>query len=393
MKIDTRLAERLKKINPSATLAITSKAKKLKSEGRDIITLAAGEPDFDTPDFIKTAACEAIRGGFTKYTPTTGIPELKKAICEKLKSDNSLNYSPSQIVVSCGAKHSIFNALMVLVRRNDEVIIPLPYWVSYPEMVNLCEGRPVFIKTSPENNFKMDVKDIEAHITLKTKVLILNSPSNPSGCVYNFKELKEIADICVAKKIFVISDEIYEKIIFDNAKHISIASFNPDIYNLAITVNGMSKSYSMTGWRIGYLGGPQDIIDAISKLQDHSTSNPASIAQKAALAALNGGSEFIRGMSAEFQKRRDFCVAKLKKIKKLHAITPGGAFYIFCDISETRLDSLTFAEKLLEEASVAVIPGNAFGMDTYIRISFASSIRELEIGLDRIESWINKTVA
>ncbi len=392
MKIDTRLSERLKKINPSSTLAITSKAKKLKSEGKDIITLAAGEPDFDTPDFIKAAAIDAIRGGFTKYTPTTGTPELKKAICEKFKNDNSLNYAPNQIVVSCGAKHSIFNALMVLLRHNDEVIIPLPYWVSYPEMVNLCEGRPVFIKTSHENNFKMTIKDIEAHITLKTKVIILNSPSNPTGSVYNSKELKEIADICVAKKIFVISDEIYEKIIFDNNKHVSIASFNPDIYNLAITVNGMSKSYSMTGWRIGYLGGPVDIIEAISKLQDHSTSNPASISQKAALAALNGGNEFIRGMSAEFQKRRDFCVEKLKKIKKIHIVKPDGAFYIFCDISKTHLDSAAFADKLLQEASVAVIPGNAFGMDTCIRISFASSIRELEIGIDRIEAWIDRTV-
>ncbi len=392
MKIDTRLAERLKKINPSLTLAITSKAKRLKSEGRDIITLAAGEPDFDTPDFIKAAAIEAIRGGFTKYTPTTGIPELKKTICQKFKADNFLDYLPSQIVVSCGAKHSIFNALMVLVRHNDEVLIPVPYWVSYPEMVKLCEGRPVFIKTLQENNFKMSLKDIEAHISLKTKVLILNSPSNPAGCVYNSKELRDIADICAAKKIFVISDEIYEKIIFDNNKHVSIAGFNPDIYNLTITVNGMSKSYSMTGWRIGYLAGPQDIIDSVSKLQDHSTSNPTSIAQKAAVAALNGGSEFIRGMSAEFQKRRDFCIEKLKKIKKIHVVKPDGAFYIFCDISKTHLDSLTFADRLLEEASVAVIPGSAFGMDTHIRISFASSIRELEIGLDRIEAWIDKMV-
>ena len=218
MRIDTRLAERLKKINPSSTLAITSKAKKLKSEGSDIVNFAAGEPDFDTPDFIKAAAIEAIKAGFTKYTPTTGIPELKKIICEKFKKDNSLDYQPSQIVVSCGAKHSIFNALMVLIKHGDEVLIPSPYWVSYPEMVNLCEGRPLFIKTSPENNFKITVKDLEKHITPKTKVFILNSPSNPTGCVYNDDELKEIAKICVAKKIFVISDEIYEKIIFDELK-------------------------------------------------------------------------------------------------------------------------------------------------------------------------------
>ncbi len=390
MKIDTRLAERLKKINPSSTLAITSKAKKLKSEGRDIITFAAGEPDFDTPDFVKTAAIEAIRTGFTKYTPTTGIPGLKQAICEKLKNDNCLNYSPSQIVVSCGAKHSIFNALMAIINRNDEVLIPSPYWVSYPEMARICEGRPIFIKTSRENNFKIKPEDLETHISLKTKAFILNSPSNPTGCVYTENELKEIAKICAARKIFIISDEIYEKIIFDNIRHISIASLGQNAYDSTITINGLSKSYSMTGWRIGYLAGPQDIVDEISKLQDHSTSNPNSIAQKAAEAALRNGGDFIKNMAGEFQKRRDFCVEKLKKIKKLKAVTPDGAFYIFCDISKTKLNSLTFAGRLLDEALVAVIPGNAFGMDNYIRLSFATNIGEIETGINRIQEWIDK---
>lgn len=390
MRIDTRLAERLKKINPSSTLAITSKAKKLQSEGRDIVNFAAGEPDFDTPEFIKSAAIDAIKAGFTKYTPTTGIPELKKNICEKFKQDNSLDYLPSQIVVSCGAKHSIFNALMVLVRHGDEVLIPSPYWVSYPEMVKLCEGRPIFIKTSSESNFKITVKDLQRHITPKTKLFILNSPSNPTGCVYNYDELKEIARICVAKKIFVISDEIYEKIIFDNLKPVSIAALSKDIYDLTITVNGLSKSYSMTGWRIGYLAGPPDIVEAISRLQDHSTSNPASISQKAAVAALSAPGDFTNNMAREFEKRRDYCVERLNKINQLSFIRPEGAFYIFCNISKTRLDSLTFADRLISESLVAVIPGVAFGRDDYIRISFATGIEQLEKGLNRIEEWLGK---
>lgn len=390
MRIDTRLAERLKKINPSSTLAITSKAKKLESEGRDIVNFAAGEPDFDTPEFIKSAAIDAIKAGFTKYTPTTGIPELKKIICEKFKKDNSLDYPASQVVVSCGAKHSIYNALTVLIRHGDEVLIPSPYWVSYPEMVNLCEGRPIIIKASPENNFKITAGDLKRHITSKTKLFILNSPSNPTGCVYNYAELKEIAGICVAKKIFVISDEIYEKIIFDGLKAVSIAALGKDIYDLTITVNGLSKSYSMTGWRIGYLAGPQDIVEAISKLQDHSTSNPASISQKAAVAALKAPSDFTNNMASEFQKRRDYCVERLNKIKQLGFIKPEGAFYIFCNISKARLDSLTFADRLLSESLVAVIPGAAFGRDDYIRISFATGIEQIEKGMNRIEEWLER---
>lgn len=390
MRIDIRLAERLKKINPSSTLVITAKAKKLRSEGRDIVNLAAGEPDFDTPEFIKEQAIEAIRSGFTKYTPTTGIPELKKLICEKFKQDNALDYSPNQIVVSCGAKHSIFNALFVLVNPGDEVIIPVPYWVSYPEMVNLCQGTPRFIRTQPENDFRITIKDLEKQINTKTKLLILNSPSNPTGCVYGLDELKDIAKICVEKKIFVLSDEVYEKIIYDNLRHISIASLNKDIYDLTITVNGVSKSYSMTGWRIGYLAAPLDIVDAISKLQDHSTSNPTSISQKAAVAALNARDDFSKKICQEFEKRRDYCVLRLKEIKRIDYVLPGGAFYIFCNISRTALDSLTFANRLLDEALVSLIPGNGFGMDDYVRISFATSMEQLEKGMDRIEEWLSR---
>jgi aspartate aminotransferase len=390
MKIDTRLAERLKKINPSSTLAITSKAKKLKSEGKDIVNFAAGEPDFDTPDFIKDAAVEAIKSGFTKYTPTTGIPELKKLICQKFKKDNSLEYSPDQIIVSNGAKHCIYNALMVLLNRSDEVLIPTPYWVSYPEMVNLCEATPRFIKTTAANNFKISVTDFIKHITPKTKVIILNSPANPTGSVYSRSELEAIAKICVDKNIFVISDEIYEKIIFDGLKHESIASFNKDIYNLTVTVNGLSKSHSMTGWRIGYLGAPVDVANAISNLQDHSTSNPNSIAQKAAVAALSTPEDFTHKLCQEFAQRRNYLVARLKLIKEISFCLPQGAFYLFCDISKTGLDSLTFAKRLLDEEYVSVIPGISFGMDDYIRISFATSQLELEKGAERLAKWIAK---
>lgn len=390
MRIDTRLAERLKKINPSSTLAITSKAKKLKSEGKDIVNFAAGEPDFDTPDFIKSAAIAAINSGFTKYTPTTGIPDLKKLICQKFKKDNSLEYAPGQVVVSNGAKHSIFNALMVLLNRNDEALIPLPYWVSYPEMVNLCEGAVRFIKTNPANNFKITASDLSKHISAKTKVLILNSPSNPCGCVYSRSELEAIAKICVSKNIFVISDEIYEKIIFDGLKHDSIASLNKDIYDLTVTVNGLSKSHSMTGWRIGYLGAPSDLANAISNLQDHSTSNPNSIAQKAAVAALSAPEDFTQGLCLEFAKRRDYLAQRLKVIKKIGFTMPQGAFYMFCDISKTKIDSLVFAKRLLEEEYVSLIPGCSFGMDDHIRISFATSMEELQKGMDRIEKWITK---
>jgi aspartate aminotransferase len=389
MRIDIRLADRLHKINPSATLSITSKANTLKSQGKDVVSFAAGEPDFDTPEAVKQKAIEAIRAGFTKYTSSTGTPELKKLICEKLKRDNGLHYEPSQIVVSCGAKHSIFNALFVLVDRNEEVLIPSPYWVSYPEMVHLCEARVRFIKTLPENNFKMTVDDLRQGITSHTKALILNSPSNPTGCVYTPDELKKIAQVCVEKKIFVISDEIYEKIIFDRNKHVSIASLGPEICSLTITVNGLSKSCSMTGWRIGYLAGPADIVEAISRLQDHTTSNPCSISQKAAVAALEMPEEFSRHMTLEFTKRRDYIVERLRRIKKIGYCLPGGAFYIFCNIAKTKLSAFDFASRLLADELVALIPGESFGRDDYVRISFATSQEQIKKGMDRIERWVN----
>ncbi|MBU1090971.1 MAG: pyridoxal phosphate-dependent aminotransferase [Candidatus Omnitrophica bacterium] len=390
MRVETRLAERLNSINPSQTLAITSKAKKLKKEGKDIVNLAAGEPDFDTPDFIKEKAYQAIKEGFTKYTPITGIPELKEAICKKFKKDNNLIYSPSQIVVSNGAKHSIFNTLFALIDKEDEVLIPSPYWVSYPEMVNLCQGIVRFVGTTIENDFKIEVKELEKYITPKTKILILNSPSNPTGALYSTEALEAIAKICVERKIFVISDEIYEKLIYDNLKHTSIASFNKDIYDLTISVNGLSKSFSMTGWRIGYLAAPPDIVEAISRIQSHTTSNPVSISQKAALGALEAENDFSSHVCKEFQKRRDYVVSRLNEMNKISYAMPKGAFYIFCNISKTGLDSLTFSNRLLDQMLVSVIPGKAFGWDDYVRISFAASIEQLTKGMDRLEEWLKK---
>jgi len=389
MRIDTRLSERLKKVSPSSTLAITSKAKRLKSEGFDIVSLAAGEPDFDTPEFVKEAAIEAIKSGFTKYTPTSGIPELKKAISEKLRRENNLEYSSEQIIVSSGAKHSIFNALFVLINPGEEVLIPLPYWVSYPEMVRLCNGVPRFIKTTAGNSFKINAATLKEQLSAKTKVLILNSPSNPTGCVYSENELRDIAEVCVKNKIFVISDEIYEKLIYDGLKHYSIAGFNKDIYNITITINGLSKSHSMTGWRIGYLAGAEDIAEAVSRLQDHSTSNPNSIAQKAAVAALGNRGDFFNDIVQDFQKRRDYCMERLNKMARIKAILPSGAFYIFCDISKSGLKSADFANRLLDEKYVGVIPGEGFGLNNYIRISFATGLEQLKKGMDRISEFLN----
>ena len=388
MDIAARLADRLKKVKPSSTLAITSKARKLKAEGFDIVTLAAGEPDFDTPDFVKEAAIEAIKSGFTKYTPTAGTPELKKLICAKFKKDNSLEYAPEQVVVSCGAKHSIFNILMALVNPGDEVLIPSPYWVSYPEMVNLCSGSPRFIQTNAQNRFKLSAQDLAGNINQKSKVLILNSPGNPTGCVYTQEELREIADLCVKHNIFVISDEIYEKLIFDGLRHTSIANFNKAIYDLTITVNGFSKSYSMTGWRLGYLGAPVEIAGAISRLQDHSTSNANSIAQKAAVAALNAPDDFYEKIRVQFQERRDYCISRLKSMPKIIPVIPQGAFYIFCDIAGTKLSSAEVAKRLLEEKYLSVIPGEGFGAGNFIRLSFAAGMENLKRGMDRLEGWL-----
>ncbi|MFC1703443.1 pyridoxal phosphate-dependent aminotransferase [Candidatus Omnitrophota bacterium] len=384
------LSKRVLNVSPSATLEVTALAKKLKSEGHDVVNFAAGEPDFDTPQEIKNAAKKAIDEGFTKYTPSIGFPSLREEISLKFKRENGLQYSPEQIIVGSGAKHCLYNILQAIAQENDEVIIPRPYWVSYPEMAKLSAATAVFVETTEKNNFKIQPKDLLGLITKKTKALILNSPSNPTGCIYDAAELKEIADICVNKKILVISDEIYEKLIYDNIKHVSIGSFNDKILQQTITVNGVSKAYSMTGWRIGYLGAPLEIAKAIKKIQDHSTSNPASISQKAALQALQLPAEQIEQMRSEFEKRRDYILSRLDGIKNIAYCKPLGAFYVFCDISKISNDTKNFAKKFLEEKKVALIPGIGFGKEGWVRMSFATNLENIEKGMDRLEAWVKQ---
>jgi len=384
------IAKRLQKISASPTLAINALVNKMKKEGKDVISFAAGEPDFDTPKHIKQAAIDAINKGFTKYTATSGIMELKLAICEKFKKDNNLIYKPENILVSNGAKQCLYNLIQVLVDPNDEVLIQIPYWVSYEEMVKLAEGRCVFLK--PNKQLKITANQIEQSITAKTKIFILNSPSNPSGIVYDKKELEEIARVCVRHNIIVISDEIYEKLIYGK-KHYSIASFNDKINKLTVVVNGASKSYAMTGWRIGYCAGPKEIIKSASSLQDHSTANPNSIAQKAALAALTGSDDCTQEMAREYRKRRDYMIARLRAIKGIEVNMPDGAFYVFVDVSglynKDIKDSVSFCTAFLKQFLVGAIPGSAFGDDRYIRLSFATSLENIKEGLQRLEKFAN----
>lgn len=385
-----KLSKRAQNLNPSLTLSITAKAKEMKKQGLDVVSFGAGEPDFDTMFHIKEAAKKAIDEGFTKYTASSGIIELKEAICAKLRRDNWLNYDPKNIIVSTGAKQSLFNAIMVLVDPGDEVIVPVPYWVSYEEMVKISEGKCVFLKT---NNFKINTQDLEKAITPKTKMLILCSPSNPTGVVYDEKELKQIAAICLKHNIYILSDEIYEKLIYGK-KHISIASVNEKIKKLTIVVNGVSKAYAMTGWRIGYMAAEEEIIKAASRLQDHTTSNPTSISQKAALAAINGPEDHVAKMVYEYKKRRDFMVDRLNRIDGMIANRPDGAFYVFANVSKFYSDevkgSMDFCKRLLEDAYVAAIPGLAFGDDRYIRLSFATGMEHIKRGLDRMEKFCEK---
>ena len=382
-----KINSRIRELEGSATLAITARAKELKAQGSDIVNFAAGEPDFDTPDSIKEAAIKAIKEGFTKYTPSIGTIELRKAIAQKLEKDNHLTYSPSQIAVSCGAKHSIFNIIQVLADEEDEVLIPSPYWVSYPEMVKIAGARSTFIPTTVQAQFKMTADQLVKYISPKTRILILNSPSNPTGMVYSKEELAALAEICVRHNIFVISDEIYEKLIYDTTGYCSIASLGKAIYDLTVTVNGVSKAYSMTGWRIGYCAGPQEIIEYINKFQDHTTSNPASISQMAALAALEESQEKVSAMREEFKKRRDLMASCLKKIPQVNFLIPQGAFYIFCDFSKYG-DSALLAKRILDETKVAVIPGDSFGAKGFLRLSFATSQERIEESCARIADWI-----
>ncbi|MFA5088386.1 MAG: pyridoxal phosphate-dependent aminotransferase [Candidatus Omnitrophota bacterium] len=384
-----RMNRRVRHLVGSSTLVITARAKELKAQGRDIVNFAGGEPDFDTPEPIKQAGIRAIQEGFTKYTPSTGTLQLKEAIVEKFRKDNQLNYHTSQIAVSCGAKHAIYNVIQVLVDDGDEVILPAPYWVSYPEMVKLSGATTQILKTSPETKFKITAKQLAEHITSKTKLLVLNSPSNPTGMLYSPKELEDIAEICVKKGIYVLSDEIYEKLLYDGLSYTSLAAMGKEIQDLTITVNGVSKTFSMTGWRIGYCAASEEIIEYIKKFQDHTTSNPTSISQMAALQALRSPEESVEAMRKEFETRRDIMMAALDNIPAIRYIKPQGAFYLFCDVSAIG-DSEKIAKRVLDEVGVAIIPGDSFGAPGYVRLSFSTSVERIKEGVKRIAEWVSK---
>ena len=385
LKINSRIG----KVVGSSTLAITAKAKELRAQGCDVVNFAAGEPDFDTPASIKAAAIQAIEDGFTKYTPSIGTLELRKAIAEKFKKDNQLDYTPAQIAVSCGAKHSIYNIIQVLTDEGEEVLIPSPYWVSYPEMVKLAGATSKILPTSAQTHFKITAQQLSENITDKTKLLILNSPSNPTGMLYSKEELESIAEVCVKRSIYVISDEIYEKLIYDAPQYTSLAALGKEIRGLTITVNGISKAYSMTGWRIGYAAGPEEIMGYIKKLQDHSTSNPSSISQMAALQALREPEESVIVMRDEFKRRRDLITSAFDQIPQVEYIMPEGAFYLFCDFSKLGV-SLEIAKQILDDVNVAIIPGEGFGAPGFMRLSFATSAERIQEGTKRIAQWIKE---
>lgn len=392
------IAERAKKIKPSPTLAVDSKAKELKAKGFDVVNFGVGEPDFDTPEHIKEAAIKAIKDGFTKYTPVGGIDELKEAIVEKLEKENGLKYGKENILVSCGAKHSLYNIAQALFGPGDEVIIPAPYWVSYPDQVLINDAQPVIVETYEEDNFTIRPELLKEKITKKTKALILNSPSNPTGFIYDRKTLERIAEIALQHNIYIISDEIYEKLIYDGESHISIASLGDEIKEKTIVVNGLSKSHAMTGWRIGYAAGPLEIIKTMTKIQSQSTSNPTSIAQKAAVAALKGPQDSVEGMRQEFEKRRNYLVNELNNINGISCRMPKGAFYAFPNISKVLEkknngknieNSMELSIYLLEKALVALVPGSAFGAEGFIRISYATSMENLKKGIERIKEAVD----
>lgn len=395
------LSRKAQAVKPSSTLAITAKAKELKEKGIDVVGFGAGEPDFNTPENICDAAIKAIHDGFTKYTPAQGTLELRKAICEKFLQFNGLKYEPDQVVVSNGGKHSLTNIFTAILNPGDEVIIPAPYWLSYPEIVKLADGIPIFIKTDRKQNYKVTAEQIEAVCTDKTKALILNSPNNPSGMIYTREELEAIAEVAIRKDFYVVSDEMYENLIYGDDQAVSIASLNDEIYKRTITCSGVAKSYSMTGWRIGYTGSSKEIAKLMASVQSHQTSNPNSIAQKAAYEALVGPQDSVNRMKEEFNKRRDYMYERISGIKHISALKPQGAFYLFVDIGET-LNLIykgeivgtvgNLAKILIEDFNVAVIPCDDFGFPDHIRLSYAISLEQIKKGLDRIESFANQLV-
>jgi aspartate aminotransferase len=387
-----RISRRAAALSPSLTLAIDAKAKQLKAKGLDVVGFGAGEPDFDTPQHIKDAAARALADGFTKYTPSSGIVELRQAIAEKFRRDNGLTYKPSQVIVSCGGKHSCYNVVLATCQEGDEVIIPAPYWLSYPEMVKLAGATPVILPTTDATEFKVTPDQLRAAITDRTRLFILNSPSNPTGGLYSAAELKALGDVCVAKGVLIMSDEIYEKLVYDGAEHVSVASFSPAHFEHTIIVHGFAKAYSMTGWRLGYLAAPEPIARAIDAIQSHSTSNPTSFAQKGAVAALTGPQDHLKVWLAEYAKRRVFAHQRLNAMPGVSCVNAKGAFYLFPNIAKTGLKSTEFCARLLDEEKVAAVPGIAFGADDYFRISYATSLANIEKGLDRMEKFVRRLV-
>lgn len=391
-----QISEKSKAISPSPTLAIDSKFKQMKQQGIPVVGFGAGEPDFNTPDFIKASGIEAINNNFTRYTPASGTVDLKKAICAKMKRDTGLDYDISNVIISNGGKHALTNAFMAILNPGDEVIIPAPYWVSYPEMVKMADGTPVFIDTTEESNFKFTMDQLEKAYTDKTKALVLNTPSNPTGMIYNVDELKQIADFAVKHSIYIIFDEIYEKLVY-NGEHINIATLGEEVKSHTIIVNGMAKTYAMTGWRIGYAVADAAVVKAMSNMQSHATSNPNSIAQYAATDALNGEQSFIDEMKAEYIKRRNYMVERINGIEGLSCLNPDGAFYIFMNVKDVLgkehygkviNTASELCEDILDKALVAMVPSEGFGIDGYVRLSYATSMETITTGLDRIEEYL-----
>lgn len=380
---------RVSKVPPSMTLEITAKGKAMKAAGIDVCSFTAGEPDFDTPYHIKEAAKKALDEGKTKYGPTAGEPVLREAIANKLKTDNNLDFKPENVLVTNGGKHSLFNLILALIEQGDEVIIPAPYWVSYPEMVKLAEGTPVIVKTTLETGYKITPEQLREAITPKTRLLVLNSPSNPTGVVYTPEEIKAIGEIVVEYDIWVVSDEIYEKILYDGAQHLSIGAVNPDTFERTIVSGGFAKSYAMTGWRVGYIAGDVEVIKLATIIQGHATSNVCTFAQYGAIEALTGPQDFFTEMLDAYTARRKFALERLAAMPHINYVKPDGAFYLFLDISKTGLNSMDFCKALLEQQNVVAIPGLAFGDDQTIRLSYATDMTTIEKGLDRLDKFLS----
>ena len=382
------ISRRAATLSPSLTLAIDSKAKAMKAAGEDVVGFGAGEPDFDTPAHIKEAAAAALAAGFTKYTPSSGIPELRQAIVDKFQRENGLTYKPSQVIVSNGGKHSCYNVILATCQEGDEVVIPAPYWLSYPEMVKLAGATPVILPTTDRTEFKVTPEQLEAALTPRTRLFILNTPSNPTGTVYSPEEIRALGDLCVARGVLIMSDEIYEHLLYDGAVHRSVASFSPEHQAHTIIVHGLAKAWSMTGWRLGFIAAPEPIAKAIDAIQSHSTSNPCSFAQKGGVAALNGPQDHLAGWLAEYARRRSRAWELLNAMPGITCVNSRGAFYLFPNISGTGLKSADFCARLLEQEKVAAVPGIAFGADDYIRISYATSLAQIEKGLARMDRFV-----